>query len=96
MDLLVGHALALDVFINDAALFLIVAERVEYLREGEVGEPDNDLFGSDPELPQFGDGSYRRPRPGNDGSTVENLVGTDNIGMARSRRHVLSPSVINC
>lgn len=88
MDLVVGHTLALDVFVNRAALFLIVAERVEHLGERKVGQPQDDFFGSDTEFPQFGNGSYRRARSDNDGSAVENFLGADNIRMSRGGCHV--------
>ena len=87
MDLTVGGALALDVLVNRAALFLIVAEGIEYLGERKVGQPHDDFFGGDAELPQLSDRPHRRPRPGNDGGAVEDLVGTDNVRMSGAGRH---------
>ena len=87
MDLIVGDALALDVLVNRAALFLIVAEGVEHLGERKVGQPHDDFFGGDAELPQLGDRPHRRPRSGDDRGAVENLVGTYNIRMFGGGRH---------
>ncbi|MFO0701238.1 MAG: hypothetical protein U0236_18615 [Nitrospira sp.] len=47
MDLIVGEALTCNVLVNGAALVLVVAQRIEYLREGQVGEADKNLFGRD-------------------------------------------------
>ena len=87
MALIVGDALALDVLVNRAALFLIVAEGVEHLGERQVGEPQDDFFGGDTELPQLGDRPHQRPRSGDERGAVENLVGTDNVRMLGSGRH---------
>ena len=66
MDLIVGDSLALDVLVNRAALFLIVAEGVEHLGERKVGQPHDDFFGGDAELPQLSDRPHRRPCPGDE------------------------------
>ena len=66
MDLIVGDALALDVLVNRAALFLIVAKGVEHLGECKVGQPHDDFFGGDAELPQLSDRPHRRPCLGDD------------------------------
>ena len=87
MDLIVGDALALDVLVNRAALFLIVAKGVEHLGECKVGQPHDDFFGGDAELPQLSDRPHRRPCPGDDRGTVENIVATDNVRVLGGGRH---------
>ena len=87
MDLIGGDALALDVIINRAALFLIVAEGVEHLGERKVGQPHDDFFRRDAELPQLSDRPHRRSRSGDDRSAVENLVSTYNVRVVGGGRH---------
>jgi len=87
MDLIVEDALTLDVFINRAAMVLIVAEGVEHLGKREVWEPHEDFFRGDAELPQLGYCPHRCSRPGDDRGAVENLLGTDHVRMLRGGCH---------
>ena len=91
MDLIVGDALALDVLVNRTALFLILAEGVEHLGECKVGQPHDDFFGGDAELPQLCDRPHRRPCSSDDRDAVENLVTTYNGRILGGGRHARDP-----
>ena len=82
MDLVVGDALTRNILVNGAALVLVVAQCIEYLREGQMGEADNNLFRCDAKLPQLGDGSHRCASSHHNGCAVENVVRGDDIGLA--------------
>jgi hypothetical protein len=87
MNLLGRDAVPTDVLVDRFAMFLIVAEGIEDLGECEVRQPPDDFFRCDAKFPQFGNGPYRRAGAGHDGGSVKNLVGADNVGMARGCGH---------
>ncbi len=87
MDLVVGDALTCNILVNGAALVLVVAQCIEYLRKGQMGEADKNLFGCDAKLPQFGNGSHRCAGAGHDRCAMENVVGGDDVRMTRCGRH---------
>jgi hypothetical protein len=87
MNLLGRNTVATDVLVDRLTMFLIVAEGIEDLGECEVRQPPDDFFWRDAKFPQLGNGPYRRAGAGHDGGSVKNLVGADNVGMARGRGH---------
>jgi hypothetical protein len=87
MDLVVGDALTGNILINGTALVLVVAQRIEYLCEGQMGEANKNLFGCDAKLPQLCNGSHRCASSRHNGCAVENVVRGDDIGMARCSGH---------
>lgn len=82
MNLLSRDVISTDVLVDGFAMFLIIAEGIEDLSQGEVGKPPDDFFRGDAKLPQFSDGSYRSAGACHNGSPAENLFGADNVGMA--------------
>ncbi len=87
MDLVGRDALTRNILVNSAALVLVIAQCIEYLCEGQLGEADKNLFGCDAKLPQLRNGSHRCASSRHNGCAVENVVRGDDIGMARCSGH---------
>lgn len=92
MDLVFGDALTGNILVNGAAVILVVAQRVEYLREGQVWEADKNLFGCDAKLPQLCNGPHRCTGTRHNRRAMEDVVGRDDIRMTRCCRH--GPSLL--
>lgn len=83
MNLFSRDTIQADVLINRFAMFLIVAKSIEHLGQCQVRQPSDDFFRGDAEFPQLGDRTHWGTRTCHDGSSVENVFGADDIGMAR-------------
>src|SRR5215471_5597623 len=90
MNGVILNSIAADILVDRLAMLLIVAQRIEDLGQGEMGQSSGDLFGGDAEFPQLGDRTYRGACPCDDGGTMENLLGTDNVRVACGSGHECS------
>ena len=88
MNFLGRHTIATDVLVDRLSMLLIIAEGIEDLREGEVRQPPNNFFWGHTEFPQLGNRAHGRAGSCHDRSSAENILGADDVGMARGCGHI--------
>jgi len=69
-----GDTIALDVTVDFLLMVVVVTERGERLREGEVGECARDFLWGRAHAPQFDEGANWRARAANDRFSTEDLI----------------------
>ena len=87
MNLFDRDAIQADVLIDRLTMLLIIAEGIEHLGQCQVRQPSDDFFRSNAEFPQLGDRAHWGTRACHDGSSVENVFGADDVGMASGGGH---------